>query len=211
LIFAMQILPANPDTWRLAAQFLRGGQLVVFPTDTVYGIGCDARNPEAISGIYAAKGRSTLKAIPLLLSGDDVLREVAATVSPGAEALARRYWPGALTVVVNRRPVLPKELGGGETIAVRVPNHEELRTFIRACGGFIGATSAKHCVQPDAHDAAAAAAYFGDIVSLIVDGGPVSGGIPSTVVNCAVEPPVLVREGAIPAGDIHEVLDGAND
>lgn len=206
----MQILPASPETWQLAAQLMRAGELVVFPTDTVYGIGCDARNPAAISAIYAAKGRSSLKAIPLLLAGDDVISAVATTVSPEAEALARRYWPGALTLVVQRQAELPEELGGGETIAVRVPAHDELRAFIRECGGFIAATSANLSGQPDALDAQTAAEYLGEVVALVVDGGRAAGGIPSTVVDSTVEPPIVLREGAIPATAIGDTVNGAH-
>jgi L-threonylcarbamoyladenylate synthase len=203
----MQILTASPKTWLLAARVIRHGGLVVFPTDTVYGIGCDARNREAISAIYAAKGRSTLKAIPLLLSGEDSLSTVASHLPPAAEALAKKYWPGALTLVVERRAELPEELGGGGTIAVRVPDHDELRDFIRECGGFIAATSANRSGSPEAVDARSAAAYFGDSVELIVDGGTVAGGIPSTVVNCAVWPPIVLREGAIRQNEILEAID----
>ncbi len=183
---------------------------MVFPTDTVYGIGCDARNHAAISAIYAAKGRSTLKAIPLLLSDEDSLATVARHLPPPAQALARRYWPGALTLVVERRADLPEELGGGETIAVRVPDHDELRAFIRECGGLIAATSANRSGSPDALEARSAAAYFGDSVELTVDGGRAAGGIPSTVVNCAVWPPLVLREGAIRQQEILEVIDAAH-
>jgi L-threonylcarbamoyladenylate synthase len=206
----MNVLTASPKTWQLAARVIRHGGLVVFPTDTVYGIGCDARNHEAISAIYAAKGRSTLKAIPLLLSGEDGLAKVARHLSPAAQALAKRYWPGALTLVVDRRAELPEELGGGETIAVRVPDHGELRAFIRECGGLIAATSANRSGSADALDARSAAAYFGDSIELIVDGGRVAGGIPSTVVNCAVWPPIVLREGAIRQNEILEAIDAAH-
>jgi L-threonylcarbamoyladenylate synthase len=175
----------------------------------VYGIGCDATNPAAILAIYEAKGRSSMKAIPLLLAGADVLEAVALSVSRSAAALASRYWPGALTLVVQRKPGLPEELGGGPTIAVRVPDHDALRSFIRDCGGFIAATSANLSGQPDALNAQSAAACFGDKVALIVDGGRVAGGTPSTVVDCTVEPSAILREGAISATSIGEIVNAA--
>jgi L-threonylcarbamoyladenylate synthase len=205
----MNVRAASPETWDLAAHLVREGLLVVFPTDTVYGIGCDARNPAATGAIYSAKGRSSLKAIPLLLSDPNALKLVARSASAQAEALARAFWPGALTLVVERQPGLPAELGGGDTIAVRVPAHEELRAFIRKCGGYIAATSANLSGMPDALDAQSAAAYFGDAVALIVDGGSAAGGIPSTVVDCTVTPPRVLREGAIPTRAIGEVIDAA--
>ena len=205
----MTVRTASPETWELAAHFVKEGLLVVFPTDTVYGIGCDARNPAAIGAIYSAKGRSSLKAIPLLLSDQNVLYLVARSTSAQAEALASAFWPGGLSLVLERQPGLPAEIGGGDTIAVRVPAHEELRTFISECGGFIAATSANLSGLPDALDAQSAAEYFGDAVDLIVDGGPAAGGTPSTVVDCTVTPPRVLREGAIAASAIGEVVNAA--
>jgi L-threonylcarbamoyladenylate synthase len=198
-------LPADTDP-----RLVRAGKLVVFPTDTVYGIGCDAGNRAAIEAIYAAKGRSALKAIPLLLAGDDVLGTVAARLPSKAAALGSRFWPGALTLVVQRGAGLPEELGGGDTIAVRVPDNDDLRAFIRACGGAIAATSANLSGQPDALDGQSAAAYFSEGVALVVDGGPVAGGTPSTVVDCTVDPPAVLREGAIPSSAIGEVISAAH-
>jgi L-threonylcarbamoyladenylate synthase len=205
----MEVRTATPATWELAARLVREGKLVVFPTDTVYGIGCDALNPAAIGAIYAAKGRSSLKAIPLLLAGGDNLEAVARDFSPQAAALAHAHWPGALTLVVMRRPGLPAELGGGDTIAVRVPAHDELRAFIERCGGFIAATSANLSSRPDALDALSAADYLGDSAALVIDGGTVAGGVPSTVVDCTVTPPRILRDGAISATAIAEVIDAA--
>ncbi|HET9492951.1 MAG TPA: Sua5/YciO/YrdC/YwlC family protein, partial [Chloroflexia bacterium] len=107
-------------------------------------------------------------------------------------------------------PELPAELGGGDTIAVRVPAHDALRAFIVECGGYIAATSANLSGMPDALDAQAAAGYFGDAVALIIDGGRVAGGVPSTVVDCTVTPPAIVREGAISANEIREAIRAAH-
>jgi tRNA threonylcarbamoyl adenosine modification protein (Sua5/YciO/YrdC/YwlC family) len=196
----------NHNDWDVAAQLIRSGKLVVFPTDTVYGIGCDAYNPSSIDRIYAAKGRSTQKSIPLLLSSVDTLSMVAQFVPQAALVLGTEFWPGAMTLVVPRRPDLPPNLSGTDTIAVRVPNHDALRDMIAACGGAIAATSANQSGLPDATDADSALRYFGDLVAMVIDGGPTPGGIPSTVVDCTVSPPRILREGVIPGSEVFAAL-----
>jgi L-threonylcarbamoyladenylate synthase len=180
--------------------------VVVFPTDTVYGIGCDPYCVPAILRIYEVKGRDFRKALPLLLSGVDQISSVASGQPRAARALGAAFWPGALTLVLPRAAKLPAELGGGETIAVRVPDHDSLRMLIARVGGAVAATSANISGQPDALDAAQAAEYFGDSVDLIVDGGRVRGGVPSTVVDCTVEPPVILRRGAHDSEEIFAAL-----
>src|SRR5687767_3468240 len=105
--------------WKVAEVAVRSGQVVSFPTDTVYGLGCDAHNVKAILAIYTLKGRSATKALPLLLSGPDQVESVTTRVSPAASALADRFWPGPLTIVLPRSLALPAELSPGDTIAVR--------------------------------------------------------------------------------------------
>jgi L-threonylcarbamoyladenylate synthase len=204
----MPIREAGPETWRVAAQAVAAGGVVAFPTDTVYGIGCDPYCIEAINAIYQIKGRAQQKALPLLLSGQERLAQVADALPGAAARLGEHLWPGALTLVVPRAPGLPAELGGGSTIAVRVPAHDDLRTFIEACGGAIASTSANLSGQPDALDGGQVADYFGESVDMIVDGGRVQGGVPSTVVDCTVEPPVILRQGAISEAAIRAVLEG---
>jgi L-threonylcarbamoyladenylate synthase len=182
--------------------------VVGFPTDTVYGIGSDPYCIEAIDAIYQIKGRAQQKALPLLLSGQERLSQVADALPGGAARLGERLWPGALTLVVPRAPGLPDELGGGSTIAVRVPAHDDLRAFIEACGGAIASTSANLSGQPDALHAGQVADYFGESVDMIVDGGRVQGGVPSTVVDCTVYPPAILRQGAVSEAAIRALLEG---
>ena len=196
----------SPEAWSLAHQAVVEGELVVFPTDTVYGVACDPYNPAAIEKLFAAKGRVREKAIPLLLADAKYVRGVSSGLPATALRLGQAFWPGALTVVVPRRVDLPPNLSAGDTVAVRVPGHDELRQFLETCGGALAATSANLSGQPDALTAEQAAAYLGKSVRVMVDGGTAPGGVPSTVVNCAVDPPVVLREGAIALDRILEAL-----
>ena len=206
----MLILPDTPDAWEQARAALQRGGLVVVPTDTVYGVACDPYNPEAIRSIYAAKSRDSLKALPLLLAGVESVSAVAGPLPDAAVQLGSAFWPGALTLVVPRSPGLPVELGGGETIAVRVPNQPHLQAFIASCGGAIAATSANLSGQPDALTAQQGADYLGAFVEIVIDGGPAPGGVPSTVVNCLTDPPAVLRAGAITEQQIRIALEQGN-
>jgi L-threonylcarbamoyladenylate synthase len=124
----------------------------------------------------------------------------------GALRLAHAFWPGALTLVVPRNETLPAELGGGETIAVRVPDHVELRAFIESCGGALATSSANLSGRPDAVTAQQVGEYFGELVSVVINGGVVPGGTPSTVVACLSDPPKVLRQGAISAARIEAAL-----
>jgi L-threonylcarbamoyladenylate synthase len=179
---------------------------VAFPTDTVYGLGCDPYNVRAIERLYEAKGRDLTKALPLLLSGAHRITDVARGLPPTATVLAQRFWPGALTLVVGRQPSLPEELGGGESIAVRVPRHKQLQDFLEMCGGALAVSSANLSGEPDALDAAQAAAYLEGRVDLIVDGGRSGGSVPSSVVDCTLPVPRLLREAAITEEEIRATL-----
>jgi L-threonylcarbamoyladenylate synthase len=196
-----------PETWRIARLVIAGGGLVAFPTDTVYGVACDPYDPQAIDRLYEAKGRVRDKAIPLLLSGAKDVSKVARALPPVAARLGEQLWPGALTLVVPRAAALPEALGGGDTIAVRVPDHAELRGFLAACGGALATSSANLSGQPDALDATQAAAYLGEHVQLVVDGGLAAGGVPSTVVDCTVDPPRVLRAGAIDPERVQSILE----
>ena len=194
------------DSWNVAFAAIRSGHLIAFATDTVYGIACDPFNSAAIDKLYQAKARDRLKAIPLLISSAQRLQDFSSEVPPTVEALAARFWPGALTVVVPKAAGLPPELGGGDTIAIRVPDRPALLHFLEVCGGALATSSANLSGQPDAVTAEQAATYLGEHVAVIIDGGTTPGGIPSTVINCAVTPPEILRVGAIPEADILSAL-----
>jgi len=203
------ILPGDMASVALAAEALRRGEVVAFPTDTVYGVGAALFHEGAIRALYEIKGRPEAKAIPLLLADPADLGCVAASVPPLAERLIRRYWPGGLTLVVEARPELPEVLlAGGRTVAVRVPDHPIARALIRAVGVPLATTSANRSGEPEALTAAEVIGQLGRGVRWVLDGGRSPGGKPSTVVDLSTDPPVIRRVGAIPADELLPVLTG---
>ncbi len=194
-----RLLPASdPATIPLAAEALRCGAVVAFPTDTVYGLGAAVFREEAVQALYEIKGRPEGKAIPLLLASAGDLPRVALCVPPGAERLVRRYWPGPLTLVLPARPEIPAVVrAGGPTVAVRVPDHPVARALIEAVGTPLATTSANRSGAPEALTAHEVIEQLGDGVTWVIDGGRSPGGIPSTVIDLTVDPPVIRRQGAI--------------
>lgn len=193
-----RILPAGrAGSLDEAASLLRAGALVAFPTDTVYGLGAHVFNADAVAGLYAAKGRSQEKSIPVLLADLDDLARIVAEVPAAAWKLARTFWPGALTLVMPRRPGLPEEVSGGPGVAVRLPDHALTRDLIRATGVPLATTSANRSGEPNTVTAAQVAAVLGERIAAILDGGDAPGGVPSTVVDCTVHPPRVLRQGAL--------------
>jgi len=179
---------------------LRGGELVAFPTDTVYGVGAVVWDEEAIGRLYAAKLRMPDKAIPVLIADAAELDVVAQGVSSMALRLAERFWPGPLTLVVPRAPAIPDEINpGGQSVAVRLPDHSVLRDLIRAVGSPLAATSANLSGRPSAVTAQEVADQLEGRVALILDAGrcPLGGGVASSVVDVTGPEPVLLRAGPI--------------
>lgn len=196
-----------PDAIDKACEVLRGGGLVAFPTDTVYGLGADAFLPRAVETVYKVKGRALDKAIPLLIGNAENLPMVAQHIPDVAWALADRFWPGALTLVLYRKPEVPDIVtGGGATVAVRVPDHSFALGLIRAAGGVLAATSANLSGHPDPTTADEVKHYLRDRIQLVVDGGRCPGGIPSTVIDLTKTPPKVVRPGAISREALQGVL-----
>ena len=190
-----------------AARALRDGELVVFPTDTVYGVGAHAYLPAAVQGLYAAKDRPADKAIPLLISGLDALPQVAREIPATARALAALYWPGALTLVLRRAPAVSDAVtAGGDTVAVRAPDHPVALALIAALGAPVAATSANLSGQPAPTTASGALGQLEGRVHLVVDGGACPGGVASTVLDLTIHPPRILRQGGIAAHDIAAVI-----
>jgi L-threonylcarbamoyladenylate synthase len=195
----------------LASDALRAGDIVAIPTDTVYGLAAAVDHPEAVTRLYEVKGRPIEKAIPVLLSDFSQVPRVASGLSSMARTLASAFWPGALTLVLAARPHLPLALtsvaeDGLRTVAVRVPDHPLTTAIIAAAGGALAVTSANRSGEKPALEALEAAALHGWPPVLVIDGGRVPGGIPSTVVLTTGPQPAILREGAIPATAILSAL-----
>lgn len=193
------ILPAaDPTALAEAVQLLQAGEVVVVPTDTVYGVGAHGLRETAVSRLFDAKLRERDKAIPLLLSDALDVEIVGVAISPLARELMARYWPGGLTLVVRARPGLPPSLtAGGATVAVRVPDHPIPRALARALGAPLAATSANLSGEPPATSAAEAATALAHQVALVLDGGPSPLGVASSVIDCTADPPRILRAGAL--------------
>ena len=191
-----------------AVDILRSGGIVAFPTDTVYGLGADATNEGAILKIYAAKKRPLQTALPLLLSDASEIADVARDIPELAWRLAERFLPGGLTLVLYRLPsVSPAITGGGDKIAVRVPNHPVPLTLIQCLEKPITGTSANLTGRPNPLAAEDVREQMGGSIDLIIDGGRCRGDIASTVVDLTVEPPMILRKGAISRDDIATVCE----
>ncbi len=201
---AKVIQSGAPDAINRAAEILRNGGIVAIPTDTVYGLAV-LPQPAPLERLVAAKRRSIDKGIQLLIDSVDQMHLYAA-VPEQAERLAARYWPGPLTLVLQFRPgvTLPELLSGGRgTVGLRLPDHEVPRGLCRILGP-IAASSANVSGRPDATTAQQALASMGSEFELMLDDGPVRGGMPSTVVafDGQGSEPVILREGALSRADI---------
>ena len=202
-----QLLPADaPEALARASALLRQGELVVFPTDTVYGVGVDAFNPAAVDRLYRVKQRDLEKGIPILISDLTILPQVTAGLPErhraALQALITRYWPGPLTLILPRRLDLPANLSPNVGVAVRLPNHDAVRRLIRAAGGAIAASSANLSGEPPACTAEEAIAIFQGRVAAVVDGGRTPGGAPSTILDFTGAQPELLRAGPLPLAQL---------
>jgi L-threonylcarbamoyladenylate synthase len=198
-------LPATPQGMAAAAEILRKGGLVAFPTDTVYGVACIGTRPDRVQALFELKRRPPEKQIPMLVAGLEQVPEVW-VVDDRARALARRYWPGALTLV------LPATTSGSSQ-AFRAPDHEVAQALIDAAGPLL-ATSANISGQPDTQDADDVLIAFAtqrDELDAVVDGGRVPGGVASTVVDLTVMPARVLREGPIGRGELSSMMELAVD
>lgn len=178
------------------ARRLRAGQLVAFPTDTVYGLGALAFDGATALKLYAAKERPPEKAIPILVADRADLDQVAIDLPPIAYRLMERFWPGALTLVVLKRPAVPVEVSAGDTIAVRIPDLELTRALLRLTGP-LAVTSANRSTGPNPRTAQEVLDQLAGRIDAVIDGGVTPGGVPSTVLDCAASEPRILRAGAL--------------
>jgi len=177
-------------------EILSGGGLAVFPTDTVYGVGVRADRNEGVERLYAIKERPRGLPIPVLLGSPEDL-DVYGSANPLAHALARRYWPGAVTIVVPSRGVLASNLSMTSAIGFRCPNHPTLRKLIRAVRVPLAATSANRSGEREAHRLSEVPAEMRELCDLVLEGGILHGASASTVVDCRRSIPKLIRRGEV--------------
>lgn len=197
----------NIEAIRKAGTILKEGGLVAFPTETVYGLGGNALNPEASMKIYAAKGRPSDNPLIVHIAEMGKLSEIAAEIPEKAKLLAQKYWPGPLTMILPRAAVVPKETTGGlDSVAVRFPSDRIAQELIRAAGGFVAAPSANTSGRPSPTMAEHVIEDLGDEIDMIIDGGQVGIGLESTIVDFTEEIPVVLRPGYISLDMIKEVL-----
>jgi L-threonylcarbamoyladenylate synthase len=202
----MATLPATPAVVAEAARLLRAGELVAFPTETVYGLGAHALDERAVRRIFEAKGRPSSNPLIVHVRGVEEAREVAAAWPLAAQQLAERFWPGPLTLVLPKRAVVPDIVTAGlESVALRVPAHPVALALLRQAGVPVAAPSANRSTELSPTTARHVEKSLGDRVAMIVDGGPTGVGIESTVVDLTGQTPILLRPGAISAEDLAPV------
>jgi len=190
-----------------AVSILREGGVIAYPTDTVYGLGADVFHEGAVSRVYQIKQRPFDQPLPVLLSDESELNTTVSSVSELARRLMSKYWPGGLTLVLLAGPTVPEWVkAGGDTIAVRVPNHSITRTLIRELGRPLVGTSANLSGSPSVTSAEEVRLQLEDKVDFILDGGICPGGVESTVVDVTTEVPIIIREGAISREEIAKFL-----
>jgi L-threonylcarbamoyladenylate synthase len=201
-----QLFASNdPDTLPAVAEAIKRSELIVLPTDTVYGVGAGAFDDEAVRCLYFVKRRSMEKGIPILLADISDLQKAAASVPPIAEDLIDRFWPGPLTLVLPKRKDLPSSISETESVAVRVPDHEVSRAIIRAAGGMLATTSANLSGLAPAQTAHDALNDLAGAVAVVVDDGPSGGAVASTVVDCTGDSIRILRPGPLKLIDLLEV------
>jgi L-threonylcarbamoyladenylate synthase len=183
-------------------RILRMGGVIAFPTDTVYGLGADSFNPAAVERIYEVKGRARQRQLPLLILHAGQLTTLADPIPEIAWFLARRFWPGGLTLVLPKADSLPVYLAPGPTIAVRVPNHHVCFDIMRGLGHPIIGTSANISGESTAFTAEEVGQQLAGQIDFVINGGRCPGGKESTVVDVTHEPPTVLRRGIIPSDEI---------
>lgn len=197
----------EPELLARAAEILRRGGLVAFPTETVYGLGGNALDPEAAARIYAAKGRPSDNPLILHIADRTALTELAAEVPEAAEKLMEAFWPGPMTLIFHKSEKVPRETTGGlDTAAVRMPSHPVARALIRTAGIPIAAPSANSSGRPSPTLASHVAEDLDGRIDMILDGGAVEIGLESTIVDVTGETPVILRPGFISLEAVRRVL-----
>jgi len=199
--------PAPDSQIGAAVSLLRQGRLVAFPTETVYGLGADAANPDAVRGIFALKGRPADHPLIVHLAAAEQLKEWAQEIPAVAWQLAAHFWPGPLTLILKKAAWVPPEVTGGQdTIGLRIPAHPLALDLLQTFGGGLAAPSANRFGRVSPTRAAHVRDEFGDRLDLVLDGGNCQVGVESTILSLASKEPALLRPGGISSGQLARVL-----
>jgi tRNA threonylcarbamoyl adenosine modification protein (Sua5/YciO/YrdC/YwlC family) len=194
------------DAVKTAAHSVSTGELVVLPTDTVYGLGADAFTPEAVARLLEVKGRQRDMPVPVLVGSWSTIDGLVTNVDTQARNLIEAFWPGGLTLVVRHAPTLRWDLGDAEgTVAIRMPLHPVAIELLEATGPMAVSSANRHA-QPPAQTAAQAREQLGDDVAVYLEDGPAAGGVASTIVDLTGDTPRILRLGAISADALREVV-----
>lgn len=195
------------EALRLAGSIIRGGGLVAFPTETVYGLGGDALNPASSKKIYAAKGRPSDNPLIVHTADMDALEKIVRRIPESAVRLADAFWPGPLTMIFEKSDAVPRETTGGlDTVAVRMPSHPAARELIRQAGGYVAAPSANLSGKPSPTEAGYVIQDMDGRIEMIIDGGDVKIGLESTIVDLTSRTPIILRPGYVTAQMLAAVL-----
>jgi L-threonylcarbamoyladenylate synthase len=197
----------NPHDIAAAAAALRAGELVAFPTETVYGLGANALDTDAVARIFEAKGRPSTNPVIVHVADKALARSLVAVWPDEAEQLAARFWPGPLTLVVAKGVAIPDIVtAGGPTVGIRIPAHPVALALLRAAGIPVAAPSANRSTEVSPTTAAHVLKGLDGRIAMLLDGGPTTGGIESTVLDLSSRPPRLLRPGLISAEDIENII-----
>ena len=198
---------ASAAALKRAGEIIRTGGLVAFPTETVYGLGGDALNPQASRKIYAAKGRPSDNPLIVHVADMDSVSDIVKEIPEAARKLAKVYWPGPLTMIMNKSDKVPYETTGGlKTVAIRMPNNEIALELIRQAGGYIAAPSANTSGRPSPTVARYCVEDLSGKIEMIIDGGQVGIGLESTIVDLTSDKPMILRPGYVTRQMLEEVL-----
>jgi len=201
----MQVLKATEKNIAVASEIVRKGGLVVYPTETVYGLGCNPLNIQAVKRVFQVKGGRE-KPLPILASSKEHVEKVA-YLSENAKSVVARFWPGPLTIVLRKKPSLPDIVTcNQDSVGVRIPKHDVAIRLIQLSNGLLIGTSANKTGKKPPQTAGEATTQIGKEVDVILDGGPASFGISSTVVDFTFAKPKLLREGPISLKEVLSAL-----
>jgi L-threonylcarbamoyladenylate synthase len=197
------------DDLREAVAWIRAGRIVVFPTDTFYGLAVDPESAAAVRDLFRLKGRASGAAVPLIAASVEQAGSLGGVWTPAMRALARTFWPGPVSLICEAPGAMARDVhGGAGTVAVRVPDHPVARALAEAWGAPVTATSANRSGEPPAQTVDMVSDLASDPAVLVVDAGPTPGGQPSTIVDARGETMVLVRAGAIAWNRVLESIQG---